>query len=350
MLNQDFILHEIQPFLNESREISAAEFESLFSSLPLHEQYEVINIMIDHNIDYVDEKRGIPHRTESSNIAGIVPVSRLREYRNEDGYWNMLNLTNEQLCLLAHRGDDRAKAALLRKNEGAVWDIAKKKMKGFSKTNLTVEDLVQEGYIGVLKAIEKYDPEQGYKFITYCEYWIHQQMSRSAVETGFTIRLPTNFYMRLVKISRCRRFHPTADEKELAALLADDGITAEQVRNAFAWSEIYLNIASLNTPIGDESNTELLTLIPDEGQESVEDIIATAVLREQMDAVLSTLTPKEEKVLRLRFGLDDGRTRTLEEVGMQFNVTRERIRQIEEKALRKLRHPSRSKKLKVFLQ
>ena len=348
MLNKDFILHEIQPFLNEEREISAAEFESLFSGLPLQEQYEVINIMIDHNIDYVDEKKENSRGQKSPGVT--VTASHSTGNRKEDGYWKMLNLTNEQLCVLAHRGDDRAKAALLRKNEGAVRDIAIKRMKGFSRTNLTMNDLVQEGYIGILKAIERYDPEQGNKFITYCEYWIHQQIFRSAIETGYSIRLPTHFYERLVKVSRCRRLHPNADAKELAALLADDELTVEKVREAVAWSELYLNTASLNAPIGEENDAELQDIIPDEGIESVEDAIVAAMLREKMDEVLSTLTPREEKVLRLRFGFDDGRTRTLEEIGAFFNLTRERIRQIEEKALRKLRHPSRSKKLKEFLQ
>lgn len=348
MLNKDFILHEIQPFLNEEREISATEFESLFSGLPLQEQYEVINIMIDHNIDYVDEKKETSRGPKSPGVT--VAVSHSTGNRREDGYWKMLNLTNEQLCVLAHRGDDRAKAALLRKNEGAVRDIAIKRMKGFSRTNLTMDDLVQEGYIGILKAIERYDPDQGTKFITYCEYWIHQQIFRSAIETGYLIRLPTHFYERLVKVSRCRRLHPNADAKELAALLADDGITIEQVQKAIAWSELYLNTASLNAPIGEENAMELQDIIPDEDMESVEDTIVAAMLQEKMDEVLSTLTPKEAKVLRLRFGFDDGRTRTLEEVGSFFNVTRERIRQIEMKALRKLRHPSRSKKLREFLQ
>ena len=350
MLNKDFILHELQPFLNEEREISAAEFESLFSGLPLQEQYEVINIMIDHNIDYVDEKKGNSRGQKSPGVTVAVSASHSTGNRKEDGYWKLLNLTNEQLCVLAHRGDDRAKAALLRKNEGAVREAAFRKMKGFSKTNLTMDDLIQEGYIGILKAIERYDPKQGTKFITYCEYWIHQQMARAAVDTGYSIRLPAHFYERLVKVSRCRRLHPNADAKELAALLADDELTVEKIREAVAWSELYLNTASLNAPIGEENDTELQDLIPDEGQKSTEDTIAAAMLREKVAEVLSTLTPREEKVLRLRFGFEDGRTRTLEEVGAYFNLTRERIRQIEAKALRKLRHPSRAEKLRDFLR
>ncbi|WP_295089987.1 RNA polymerase sigma factor RpoD [uncultured Catenibacterium sp.] len=278
-----------------------------------------------------------------SNVKINDPV---KMYLKEIGRVDLL--THEQEIELAKRileGDEQAKKELAAANLRLVVSIAKR----YVGRGMLFLDLIQEGNMGLIKAVEKFDYTKGFKFSTYATWWIRQAITRAIADQARTIRIPVHMVETINKLTRIQRQlvqelgrEPTAEE------IADkmDGMTPAKVREI---QKISLEPVSLETPIGEEDDSHLGDFIEDEGAMSPDDYASNELLKDELNEVLLELTDREEKVLRLRFGLDDGRTRTLEEVGKEFNVTRERIRQIEAKALRKLKHPSRSKRLKDFL-
>ena len=278
-----------------------------------------------------------------SNVKINDPV---KMYLKEIGRVDLL--THEQEIELAKRileGDEQAKKELAAANLRLVVSIAKR----YVGRGMLFLDLIQEGNMGLIKAVEKFDYTKGFKFSTYATWWIRQAITRAIADQARTIRIPVHMVETINKLTRIQRQlvqelgrEPTAEE--IAEKM--DGMTPAKVREI---QKISLEPVSLETPIGEEDDSHLGDFIEDEGAMSPDDYASNELLKDELNEVLLELTDREEKVLRLRFGLDDGRTRTLEEVGKEFNLTRERIRQIEAKALRKLKHPSRSKRLKDFL-
>ena len=269
----------------------------------------------------------------------------VRMYLKEIGKVNLLT-TEEEIDLATKMalGDEDAKRQMAEANLRLVVSIAKR----YVGRGMLFLDLIQEGNLGLIKAVEKFDYTKGYKFSTYATWWIRQAITRAIADQARTIRIPVHMVETINKVMRISRqllqelgHDPTPEE-----IAEDMGMPVEKVREIL---KIAQEPVSLETPIGEEEDSHLGDFIPDEDASEPAEAASFTLLKEQLSGVLSTLTQREEKVLRLRFGIEDGRTRTLEEVGREFNVTRERIRQIEAKALRKLRHPSRSKKLKDFL-
>lgn len=276
---------------------------------------------------------------------GVAVDDPVRMYLKDIGRIPLLNQEREQqLSLLIANGDEKAKNELVEANLRLVVSIAKR----YVGKGIFFLDLIQEGNLGLMKAVDKFDYTKGYKFSTYATWWIRQSITRAIADQARTIRIPVHMVETIHKVSRTSRQllqelgrEPTIDE-----ISEKLGMNADKVRDIIKTAQ---EPVSLETPVGEEEDTHLADFIPDDSSPTPSEAVSFQLLKEQLDKVLHTLSPREEMVIKLRFGFDDGRPRTLEEVGSEFNITRERIRQIEAKALRKLRHQSRSKVLRGFL-
>jgi len=336
---------EINDFLEEL-EFDVEQIDKLYDTL------EGLNIEVIENLAQsieldiavaipVNEDLEVALSAEGINIDDPVKV-----YLKEIGRVPLLT-PDEEVELATHMdaGDPNARKRLSEANLRLVVSIAKR----YVGRGMQFLDLIQEGNLGLIKAVEKFDHTKGFKFSTYATWWIRQAITRAIADQARTIRIPVHMVETINKVKKVssQLLHKNGHEPSVEEVSNELGMPVDKVREIMRISQ---EPVSLETPIGEEEDSHLGDFIPDDDAPAPAEAASHTLLREQLGEVLSTLTDREEKVLRLRFGLEDGRSRTLEEVGKEFSVTRERIRQIEAKALRKLRHPSRSKKLKDFLE
>ena len=328
-------------------DLDPEKLEKLYETLD-HQGIEIIDDMGDIKIEDLeipyDENKDDENGTPAAET-GIAIDDPVKVYLKDIGKVPLLSSEEEvDLAIRISNGDIAARQRLSEANLRLVVSIAKR----YLGRGMQFLDLIQEGNLGLIKAVEKFDYTKGFKFSTYATWWIRQAITRAIADQARTIRIPVHMVETSNKVKKVQSqllhqngHEPTPDE------IADEiDMPVDKVREIMRVAQ---EPVSLETPIGEEEDSHLGDFIPDNDAPAPADAASHTMLREQLADVLSTLTPREEKVLRLRFGLEDGRSRTLEEVGKEFNVTRERIRQIEAKALRKLRHPSRSRKLKDYL-
>lgn len=335
---------EIMDALEDIEDLDTEQIDKIYESLE------------EMGIEVLDDGEEIPEEETLEEVPaeeidlsapeGVAIDDPVRMYLKEIGKVPLLSAEEEiMLSKRIEEGDKEAKRRLAEANLRLVVSIAKK----YVGRGMLFLDLIQEGNLGLMKAVEKFDYKKGYKFSTYATWWIRQAITRAIADQARTIRIPVHMVETINKLIRIQRqLLQELGRDPLPEEIAEEmELPVEKVREIM---KIAQEPVSLATPIGEEEDSFLGDFIPDDEALAPADAAAYLLLKEQLEDVLETLTPREEKVLRLRFGLDDGRPRTLEEVGQVFGVTRERIRQIEAKALRKLRHPSRSKRLKDFLE
>ncbi|MBQ1367970.1 MAG: RNA polymerase sigma factor RpoD [Firmicutes bacterium] len=339
---------------NAQKKKNVLEYQEVVDAFTdLNLQPEDVEKVYDHlenaGIDVIGLIEEVPDDKEDLDLTlpeNIRIDDPVRMYLKEIGKVPLLTADEEvELAVRMEKGDEKAKKELAEANLRLVVSIAKR----YVGRGMQFLDLIQEGNLGLIKAVEKFDFRKGYKFSTYATWWIRQAITRAIADQARTIRIPVHMVETINKLSRVQRqlLQENGREATPEEIAEEMDVPVSKVREIM---KIAQEPVSLETPIGEEEDSHLGDFIPDTQMMVPADAAAYSLLKEQLMDVLATLTDREQQVLRLRFGLDDGRARTLEEVGSQFGVTRERIRQIEAKALRKLRHPSRSKKLKDFLE
>lgn len=324
-------------------ELDPEQIEKIYDALESN-GIEIIEDTEDLSLDDLNINENSDDDSEPAPD-GVSIDDPVKIYLKEIGRVPLLSPDEEvDLAIRISQGDVAAKKRLSEANLRLVVSIAKR----YLGRGMQFLDLIQEGNLGLIKAVEKFDHTKGFKFSTYATWWIRQAITRAIADQARTIRIPVHMVETINKVKKVssQLLHQNGHEPSADDIAAELDMPVDKVREIMRVAQ---EPVSLETPIGEEDDSHLGDFIPDDDAPAPQDAASHTLLKEQLSDVLSTLTSREEKVLRLRFGLEDGRSRTLEEVGREFNVTRERIRQIEAKALRKLRHPSRSKKLKDFL-
>ncbi|MBR2464955.1 MAG: RNA polymerase sigma factor RpoD [Clostridia bacterium] len=333
MENMDFDMDSLEK-LYEAFEDNGVSLPDDISTTEMNE--------IEHEVERFGGGENMERMLEQEGLSIDDPV---RMYLKEIGKVPLLTAEREkELAERMAEGDETAKTELVEANLRLVVSIAKR----YVGKGMFFLDLIQEGNLGLMKAVDKFDYTKGYKFSTYATWWIRQAITRAIADQARTIRIPVHMVETIHKVSRYQRqmLQELGREPTPAEIGEKMGMSAERVREIM---KVALDPVSLETPIGEEEDSHLGDFIPDDDTPSPSESASTNILREVIERELNTLTPREAHVIKLRFGLYDGRTRTLEEVGKEFDITRERIRQIESKALRKLRHPSRARHLRGFL-
>ena len=326
----------------EKFQIDSDDIDELYKTF----EKEGINLVDKKDLKDDDEEEVDVTKEDLSVPKGVTVDDPVRMYLKEIGKISLLTADEEvEIAKRMEAGDESAKKELAEANLRLVVSIAKR----YVGRGMSFLDLIQEGNLGLMKAVDKFDYTKGFKFSTYATWWIRQAITRAIADQARTIRIPVHMVETINKLVRVQRqlVQDLGRDPLPEEIAAEMNLDVERVREI---QKIAQEPVSLETPIGEEEDSHLGDFIPDDEILSPQDAATFTLLKEQLNSVLETLTEREKKVLTLRFGLDDGRARTLEEVGKQFDVTRERIRQIEAKALRKLRHPSRSKKLKDYLE
>jgi len=369
-MNEEIILGMANPYVKDGA-ITYDEFDRIFAILSRKEQYAVTDILYKNGINLVDDYVGddvlvldVDSADESdedfdnSSFQVLYDESLFKDQDIHERQTEILVVnknirqSNEILCSLIQQGNRQAVQDLCIKNKKLVdkYVIAYVKRYG---NRLDFDDLEQVGFLGLIKAAQKFSIQQGTVFSTYAVFWIKQSISREIIDNGYAIRIPVHMmekinkvvanYNRLAgeRLSTHEKIHQIANELECP----DD-----EIRECLRLKVNFIGYTSLDTPVGEEDDSELKDFIPAEEEYSVEQLALNRALRQELEMVLTTLSPREQDILRLRFGWDDNHPKTLEEIGLRYDVTRERIRQIEAKALRKLRHPSRSRRLKDFVE
>lgn len=331
----------------EDLEFDPEQMDKLYEMLE-NQNIEIVDDFASETFEDLDFVLDVPEGEDSQAVGtadGAAIDDPVKVYLKEIGRVPLLTPEEEiELAMRIIDGDEYAKKRLSEANLRLVVSIAKR----YVGRGMQFLDLIQEGNLGLIKAVEKFDYTKGFKFSTYATWWIRQAITRAIADQARTIRIPVHMVETINKVKKVssQLLHKNGHEPVAEEVAAELDMPVDKVREIMRVAQ---EPVSLETPIGEEEDSHLGDFIPDDEAPAPADAASHTLLKEQLGEVLSTLTSREEKVLRLRFGLEDGRPRTLEEVGKEFDVTRERIRQIEAKALRKLRHPSRSKKLKDFL-
>jgi len=339
---------EIMEYLQDF-ELSSEEIDDFYDKLAnqgIDVVDELSNVEGKEDVPAPVDKEELGEALDLTVLEGVSVNDPVRMYLKEIGKVPLLTSEEEvHLAKAMEKGDEEAKRKLVEANLRLVVSIAKK----YVGRGMQFLDLIQEGNLGLIKAVEKFDWRKGYKFSTYATWWIRQAITRAIADQARTIRIPVHMVETINKLIRVSRqlVQELGREPSPEEIANEMDIDEDKVREIL---KIAQEPVSLETPIGEEDDSHLGDFIEDQDVQAPADAAAFELLKEQLEDVLDTLTPREERVLRLRFGLDDGHSRTLEEVGQVFGVTRERIRQIEAKALRKLRHPMRSKRLKDYLE
>ncbi len=329
----------------EELDYDVEQMDKLYDTLEANNIEIIEDFISEIDMNLTNEASG--EELESSLYAeGINIDDPVKVYLKEIGRVPLLTAEEEiDLATRMAEGDPNARKRLSEANLRLVVSIAKR----YVGRGMQFLDLIQEGNLGLIKAVEKFDHTKGFKFSTYATWWIRQAITRAIADQARTIRIPVHMVETINKVKKVgsQLLHKNGHDPTSEEIAAELDMPVEKVREIMRVAQ---EPVSLETPIGEEEDSHLGDFIPDEDAPAPSEVASHTLLKEQLGEVLGTLTPREEKVLKLRFGLEDGRSRTLEEVGKEFSVTRERIRQIEAKALRKLRHPTRSKKLKDFLE
>lgn len=342
-MNEGFVINLVSKYVDKHNRISESTFNQIFAALNSEQKQSVRSCLHKYGIAVGHENRVF--QNEIQVIKEDKKQPKTLRYTKQQA---LKNLSNEQLCVLHQQGNELALTCLIENNQRLVGSRVAKYF-GRYKHKLDEEDLMAFGNIGMMKAADKYDVSHENKFTTYAIFWIDQSIMRSIADFGFTIRIPVHAFEAINKLIRLKRQHIQASKTEFYEILNEAGISRDKYEQLMIISQNILTISSLNSLVGEDEETELSEFVTSPNEPTVEELVEKEWLREALEEVLGSLKKKEQDILKLRFGLEDGIPRTLEQVGKVYGVTRERIRQIEAKALGKLNHPSRRKKIEDYI-